>query len=210
MIGEPSMISDLPLQLLDDYNTYLRRTGHWRNLPFKRVRSLNPANIKAMKELVVWCKERELDPRAWLISLFAKKHWSFPPKFSELCSDTHVAYFQNKYPNAARNYFSNRVQRELEEDKKDQYDPSSDLTSTVENNKRYRLDRLGAQDCMDAMDTTLGYHPRSFVCARCPLAKPCEEQLQSRVPYDIVALRKGEITSEHARHLALLHHGDNS
>ncbi len=57
--------------------------------------------------------------------------------------------------------------------------------------------------CMSEMETeTFGYHPKSEVCQSCQARHQCAAILQSKVGFDIMALRLGSITTEQARTVA--------
>lgn len=79
------------------------------------------------------------------------------------------------------------------------FDPNRDISGTTEAYKRRHLMDGDPQLCMERMSVeTFGYHPRSLVCARCPLAQACAGRLQASVNFDILALRRGEITAQQA------------
>jgi hypothetical protein len=142
----------------------------------------------------------------WLHSLFDARHWTYAPPFPQLRSHKHLQRF--KTMRRGSTHFSARVQRESNEaavQSHSNYDPNRDVTATVENLKRHYLDSGQPQSCISSLQETLGFHPRSLVCARCPYAQPCAQQLQAMVPFDIQALRRGEITAAHAQHVAMLH-----
>lgn len=204
-------MSDLALTLLNDYNEYLAKTAHWKKLArttFARRRGLSATNLAVMGNLIVWCAEHGVEPRLWLYSLFSVRFWNFAPKFTELCSPKHLERFRTQRFGDTT-LFSQRIQSELaEHTEEDRYDPNRDLTATTESIKRAYLSEGQAAECLADLETTLGFHPRSLVCARCPLTKDCAQKLQARTPaFDIMALRRGELTAETARHMALLHAG---
>jgi hypothetical protein len=194
-----------PLQLLDDYNDYLVRTAHWRKLPRASRRRATPANLKVMRELTEWCEAREIEPPIWIYSLFSARYWTFAPPFKQLRSEKHLAKFRGQKQRGST-FFTNRVQKELNEaGAAGAYDPNRDISGTTENLKRSYLSCGMQQVCMSEVNATLGYHPRSGVCAGCSIARECAAQLQAQMPFDIMALRRGEITAEHAQAQAMLH-----
>lgn len=199
-----------PLQLLADYNDYLSRTAHWQQLPCKSRRRLNAKNIEAMKAMAKWCEEQGVEPRLWLYSLFASRHWTFAPPFKHLCSVKHLERFKQMHPGT---FYANKVQKESNErvtQNADNFDPNRDLSGTAEQLKRYYLDAGYPATCMAEVTHTLGFHPKSSVCARCPVAEACARALQARVTFDIMALRRGELSAEDARAQAALSHGNRS
>ena len=192
-----------PLRLLDDYNEYLVRTAHWKQLPHASRRRATPANLEVMRKLAEWCVVQSVEPRLWLYSLFAVRHWTFAPPFKALQSKKHLERFRGQKPGA---HFTGRVQKEQnQQDASRGYDPNRDLIASVENLKRSYLSLNVPQVCMSEMPATLGFHPRSQVCAGCPLARECAGNLQARVTFDIQALRRGEISADHARTQAALY-----
>jgi hypothetical protein len=78
------------------------------------------------------------------------------------------------------------------------YDGNRDLAATTEALKRRYMMFADPDGCFSDTRTN-GYHPKSVVCAQCPLAARCEQRLRAGAVYDIVALRNGDITAEQAK-----------
>jgi hypothetical protein len=75
-----------------------------------------------------------------------------------------------------------------------------DISHAAETLKIRYQQRGQSGRCMELMTTeTFGFHPRSAVCAACPIASPCETMLHSKVGYDIQAVRRGEMSPEQAQ-----------
>jgi hypothetical protein len=140
-----------------------------------------------------------------LYSLFTARRWLFAPKLhlSHLQSEKHIPKFRRPRDMAL---FRQRVTEEaaLSYDA-DNFDPNRDINATAENAKRYYLRFNDTVGCMQRMDDeTFGFHPRSLVCARCPAKAECQVKLESSLNCDVMALRRGEITSEEAKAQALI------
>jgi hypothetical protein len=99
--------------------------------------------------------------------------------------------------------FQKKVQHELHADQRERgasYDPNRDVSATTEAVKRRFLALNDSSGCMARLRTeTLGFHPRSTVCARCPQGLRCADALRALVRFDILAYRAGAITLEQAR-----------
>lgn len=209
------MDRDLHTQLLSDYNYY---RSHTRDVITRRaehpVRDLKATKnrLDVLREMVGWCTQNEVDPRLWLYTLFDLRHWSFAPNFAHLVPKSKRTAKKNleRYANLRDiPIFQKRIAYETQQDAEADgrvFDPNRDVSYSAEALKRRYLNAGEVQRCMDEMDTyTLGFHPRSLVCARCPMASQCEQTLQARMPFDITALRRGQITVQQARQAA--YHG---
>ena len=182
-------------QLLQDYNYWRGQTKHLVELrKSKPIRDLGEKkNLKVFVDLAQWCAEKEIEPRLWLYSLFQARRFLFAPPLKQLKSLKNLEQYTNL---AETERYADRVRRESEVD---QYDPNRDLCASVEAVKSYYLQLQEPDRCMGDMGTTLGFHPSSLVCARCVLRDQCAQHLQSTVPFDIVALRRGDLTAREAR-----------
>lgn len=191
---------NLSALLLADYNVYRRQTKHAfdmekRGVPF-RAKRMDSKTQTLFDELQAWCRERHLEPRLWLFGLFKARNWGFAPqlKSSHLCSENMLKKYKRL---KGLGFFSRRrrvsnVAMHTDED----FDPNRDLDATAEALKKRFIDAGQPMRCLEALMTqTLGYHPRSRVCARCPLAPTCVVELQCRMPFDVVGLRLGRKTS---------------
>jgi hypothetical protein len=190
-------------QLWSDYTTYWLQTSNIQKLRAsgRPVRSpkLTPDRYKLFEQLYDWCVERELDPRLWLFILFRSRRWMFAPQLSpgHLMSEKLLA--------------SGRYQKVVESGALDGYrlytkgpqkgaDPNRDVIHGAEQRKRVYLKNGQANLCMALiMSDTYGYHPKSQWCQKCPKKVECQNLLQRLVKFDILALRRGEITAEEAR-----------
>jgi hypothetical protein len=190
-------------QLLRDYNDYFLQTAYIKRLKagggyITGVR-ITPERLQAMERMAAWCQERKLDPRHWLQSLFESRRWIFPPQWNQLTSTKHLA----KYPNLP---VSKPYQAKIEAERVASqvrrgaaFDVNRDLSPVTEAIKARYLYYQESSRCQSQMrDETMGYHPLSTVCARCPRARECERELRSVAHFDIVALRQGAITLEQA------------
>ena len=189
-------------RLLDDYNDYRNQTNNIQQLRSQGqyVQGLGRKHIKAFDELATWCGEQGVEPRRWLASLFETRRWLFAPKLNQLKSKPHLL----RYPNVnAIPAYTNRLHKERtvrqHQDGK-VYDPNRDICESSETLKRRYISLGETQRCLDQMRTeTFGYHPKSTICQACPMRIECARRLQASVTFDIMALRRGEMTAEQAR-----------
>lgn len=201
------MHGDVKLErvLFDDYRYYRNYTTYMRKQkserPYLRDLKVSAMRLKLFAEMIVWCRTNSVEPRQWLYSLFDSRKWVYPPRLesTHLCSKKHLI----KFPEVS-NYtlFKQRQinQQNLDALSVQAFDPNRDIGLAIENVKRSYLFRNDFQVCMLRIaEETYGYHPRSTVCARCPVTAECETRLGQLVDFDIQALRRGEITSEMAR-----------
>lgn len=199
-------------QLWNDYNNYRFRTAQVTRL--EQTRGVNPRSLKrsdhrleALEKMGAWCGDRGIDPRHWLYSLFAARKWVFAPRFDHLISPKHL----KKYPllkRQAGGLYDRTMRAEVTATRRDSgrtYDPNRDTSPTIEALKQALAGVDDSQGCMARLRETLGYHPKSRVCAECSRAAECETQLQGRMPFDIVALRNGEISLREAQEMAAYH-----
>ncbi len=194
--------------LLDDYNHYRFQTNNIHKLKAKgkRIVSLGRKKLPAFVDLHRWCAEKGIDARHWLCSLFEVRHWLFAPPLHQLKSPKHLRRYpttgsmpayQKRLAEQRRNHLhaTNRV-----------FDPNRDINAASETLKRRYLSVGAPERCMEKMDSeTYGFHPRSPVCEGCPLQQSCAVQLRSKVRFDIMALRRGEITARQAQ--AVVYYG---
>lgn len=195
-------------ELFADYNYYRLFTQHVAQYRARgrMVRYLKetPDRLAALAAMASWCRDRKFDPRHWLCWLFHRNHWKFARPFHQLIPGSKrtekallKAYeecgYLSMYDRRIRelNLVRDIAQGEL-------YDGNRDLSSTVEALKR-RYAMFGDADGCFGDDRAKGYHPRSIICAQCPLAAQCERKLRASAAYDIVALRNGQITVEQAK-----------
>lgn len=189
--------------LLRDYSDYFLQTAYIKKLKasggYITGVKITPERIQAIERMAIWCRERRLDPRHWLQSLFESRRWIFPPQWNQLTSAKHLA----KYPTipVSRPY-QKKMQDELltgQTRRGATFDVNRDLSPVTEAIKARHLYHQESDRCLAGMKSeTMGYHPLSTVCARCPRAKECEQALRALANFDIVALRQGAISLEQA------------
>lgn len=207
------------LQLLHDYNRWRAQTGNiaekrrqgiWLGGPIKAQRVRNGKVIEdrlpLFAQTAAWCKERGIDPRLWIYLLFRARLWTFPPQLnaSHLMSEKMIGRYEQL---AKRSLDCYRTELQYEHEAKmggRPFDPHRDISKGNEILKRRYLDMNQSERCMrETLERTFGFHPKSDVCTICPLRLSCERQLRDLVPaFDIVALRRGEISVDAARALA--------
>lgn len=189
--------------LLRDYDAYYQKTAYARKLKaqgrFVPPLKATPERLQALEQMAAWCRQRNLDPRHWLQSLFQGRRWLFAPFFDQLTSEKHL----KKYAGLPTSpLYQQRIVGEWQTSQVRRsvvYDVNRDLSPSTESLKAQLLNRGDADRCMARMrEDTLGYHPRSVVCARCSLARACERALRALAHFDIVALRQGTLTMEQA------------
>lgn len=198
-------------QLWDDYIYWYSRTSNYQRLkganPYYRLYKATPERLAVIQGMRIWCEVRGFAVRQWLFTLFAVRRWMFAPKLAtpDLCSVKHIPKYE-KWENY--DLYTKRL-RDLEAAKPvtllgTQFDPNRDLNRASELAKKAYLDRGQEAECIRNMNTeTFGYHPGSVLCATCQRSRECEALLVSSVNFDIMALRRGEITSEEAYRSAL-------
>jgi hypothetical protein len=198
-----------PRQLLDDFNEYRHHTNEIFKVKqrgkYARPLKMNDERKTAFNNMILFCTKHEIDPRMWLYFLFSNKKWLYTPKFSQLCIETNVAKFQNL---KAAPKFQKKIRNEVFQKQKSEgrtYDCNRDIAASSEALKRRYVESQDFVRCMDEMmSKTFGYHPKSLVCARCPAMNDCKRKLENMMPFDVMALRSGEITSVQAQEQAKL------
>lgn len=199
---------DLQTQLLSDYNYY---RSHTRDVVQRRavapVRDLKETKnrLDVLRDMVGWCTQQQVDPRLWLYMLFDLRSWTFAPNFNQLVPKSKRTAKKNleRYANLSNiPLFQKRIAAETRQAAEADgrvFDPNRDVSYSAEALKRRFLNAGDWARCLEEMDTrTFGFHPRSLVCARCPVAAQCEQALQAKVPFDITALRREQITTQQA------------
>jgi hypothetical protein len=193
-----------PEQLWGDYNEWHYLTGRAayvqsRGLYLKRLKPTKE-RLQALQKMSDWCAEYQLDPRRYLYCLFSKRGWLASPGFHQLVPTKKkkrirevLDYYEN-VPDIDR--FTQYLYKELAKTRERRgdtvFNANRDLAFGTEAIKKRYLASGDVDRCYDEMiDRTFGFHPRSLVCARCPLAKKCEDTLRALTPsFDIVALRE--------------------
>jgi hypothetical protein len=200
---------ELVEQLFRDYNDYRLQTNHiyQAQKQNKYIRTLKWTSERqaVFQSLVEWCGQQQIDSRFWLWSLFHARRWLFAPPLNQLIPS------KKKKQTALERYhalqgdisFSHRIQNEVHQQKVIEgsvFDRNRDLSAFAEKLKqRYAVDG-NFERCLAEMDSqTFGFHPKSSVCSSCPVQQMCGSLLQSKVSFDIMALRRGEITLQQAQ-----------
>lgn len=194
-------------ELLSDYDFYRLHTTQVATLRDRGIpiRGLKPtkARLESLEMMAVWCEENGLDAGLWLYTLFRRSWMRFAPRFDQLIPSKRTLRKQiARYHNLGdvplyrdRCRMKNQARAVAAGDN---YDPNRDMSSTTEAVKRLYLKDGDGDGCMSD-ERSLGYHPLSKVCVACPVSETCAVQLQGRVSFDILALRRGEITAEQAQ-----------
>lgn len=206
---------DLVETLLSDYNFYRRQTKnaydmeHQHGVPF-RPKRMDKATRKLLEDSIAWCREKQTEPRFWIFHLFEARAWRFGPqlKIGHICSEKMLEKLgkmrKRTYKGYGIEFFQRRRDASDQERKKgERYDPNRDVSPTVEAIKEQYL-RSGLVDVCRAssLTETMGFHPLSTICDKCPLALDCMIDLQSVMPFSILALRTGRMDSATAERLA--------
>ncbi len=196
-------------ELLADYCFYWDHTVNIQRLrqtkPFIKTPKMTPARLAIIRGMMEWCETRMLPPRQWLYTLFGVRRWMFAPKLERghLCSEKHIPKFR-KFKDykfyAERLAQVNALHPTIQQQA---YDPNVELSYAAELAKETYINQGRASECMEAMATeTFGFHPASAVCNRCPESESCTALLRSTVTFDIVALRRKEISPQQAKQTA--------
>ena len=197
-------------ELLSDFNQYRARTFHTQQMRAAGpCRDVGPKRgLPPLVAMDTWCRSQGIDSRRWLYYLFRKRHWLFAPALTQLIPSKRnlkkaLASYAEMTDTPA---FAATIYRETEAARREagaDFDPNRDLSPLAETRKRIYLGEGRPDKCMAQMLTeTYGYHPKSVTCARCPATYQCALQLQGSVPFDIMALRRGEITLYQAQVIA--------
>jgi len=192
--------------LFADYCYYRQHTAHIQKLkrerPYLRDLKQTPARLKLFARMAKWCGDQKIEPREWLYTLFVARKWLFCPKLdsAHLQSKKHLPRFQQYHDYTLFRQRQMEQQTVAAASATSTFDPNRDLSHTAELAKRHYLYQNDTRACMDRMqDETFGFHPKSTACARCPAANECREKLEKSVNFDVLALRRGEITAEQAK-----------
>lgn len=192
-------------KLFEDYTLYRELTAFvWNLRENVGARNTRPKKtdekLAVLAAMVVWCRGQGVEPRLWLFSLFSGRSWKYPPKLEggHLCSKKML----EKYANTrGLGFFRKRVMASRDDDIT--VDPNVDIIPSVEGRKAGYQSSGQAVRCREETAlTTLGYHPRSSTCLRCPEAHRCAVDLASRMPFDIIALREGRLSAADAERFA--------
>ena len=188
--------------LCSDYNFWRGQTWHTQQL--RKQRPIRNHSLKKTQPIFAalnrWCGEKRVDPRRWLYFRFVSRNWKYAPPLDQLVPSSRtekqavIAYSLLGETPA----YSNRIHNEIRYARDEtgiSWDVNRDISHLAEAIKRRYLAINDWQQCMARMsDQTYGFHPRSRVCQRCSGASSCLAQLQHGVPFDIMALRRGDVT----------------
>jgi len=200
----------LPDQLFDDYEYYRLFTANYRQLHRQgcvlKTAKKTKDRLDQLQRLIDFCEENKVDSRRFLHSLFQARYWNFAPRWDQLVPATEKTKkkaLARYHSETSTPIYSRRIQHNQQNVKPDDtFDPNRDISFMAEMLKRRYLAIMDTARCMGEMQTTLGYHPKSSVCAHCPVTKECESRLQAMVPFDIMALRLGNLTTDQAKRVA--------
>lgn len=195
---------DLSDQLLADWNYYRLQTHHVHELREKNVyvkaKKMDAGTREVLNDMREWCATHSLEPRLWIFALFKLRQWMYAPKLTHGCLlSTNLIPKYKRMSGIGFFRLRRRVtQRQDRED--DMFDPNRDLSPAVEGIKRQFVQTDNAGTCMAQMlDRTLGWHPKSPVCLGCPVACECAIRLCGLVRFNVLALRRGKITTQQAQ-----------
>ena len=203
-------------QLISDYNYYRsftsemfekQKSGRYTGEVKLKTKRIDREPI--LNEMAAFCYEHDVSPRLWLFMLFQMRRWIRPPKFNQLVPRSRKTLEKNLnlYANLSEvPLFRKRIDEERHQkstERGEDFDVNRDIDFYAEALKRRYLNEGDPERCIEEMGmNTHGYHPKSLVCARCPLSGQCIPILQAKVPFDILALRRGDITAQQAQQLA--------
>ncbi len=196
--------------LLNDYNFYRFQTN---SIKSKRAAGAyivslasTPERLSFFDRLIKWCADHSIDPRHWLHSLFVARHWMFAPPLKQLISPKHLKRYEGMGDMPGYRARIAAEQHALDDAAGRVFDCNRDVSHSAETLKMRYVQLGQAGRCMELMSTeTFGYHPKSKVCGVCPIKIACEAMLLANVNFDIMALRRGEITSQQAKTVAVYH-----
>lgn len=203
-------------RLLDTYNNLRRKTAKFQELQRKQpMRDLKGVTSKglnrllALEKLIDWCRQEGIHPERWLYTMFACYRWLYAPPLNNLVprnkkrSKTYQLYFEDRETPVLDSIVQQRVQQNQIADGR-RFDPRRDIAHSAEGIKRQLLQLGDPDECMERIAETFGYHPKSLACARCSRQQPCAQRLQSMFPFDILALRRGELTLAQVEQTAVM------
>ena len=200
------METSLAMKLFLDFNHYRFQTS---NIAAKRargefVRGFKPTadRLALFEEVIVWCRERGIDPRLWIYMLFRGRSWSFAPSLTKgsLMSENMIKKYNKLDDRDYLDGYRRHIDDDLERTDPNAWDPNRDINHSVEALKARYAEKRDHDRCIrEIFARTLGYHPKSAVCRACPYGDVCAKQLVGYVDFDIMALRLGEITAEVAK-----------
>lgn len=190
-------------QLWTDFNYYWLRTTNIQKVVQSgrpiRTRKLTLERYELFCALYDWCVQKDVDPRLWVFALFRARRWMYAPQL------------ERGHLMSERFLDSGKYQRVVHRGTLDGYrlykkgpvkglDPNRDLIPGAEQKKRVWQQNGQSDVCMlMTLSDSYGYHPESRWCRQCSLQAECQQRLTTSVNFDILALRRGEMTVEQAR-----------
>lgn len=190
--------------LFHDFNRWRKQTAFAEKIraegKFYSNYKETPERLEIFEDLAVWCRGHQIDPRLWVYILFKARSWMFPPKLqaSHLKSDNILKRYE-KLTTSSLDGYRTHILREYG-DIELAFDPNWEISFYAEAIKKKYTEQGDYTRCMrEIFENTLGYHPKSNVCQKCPVRKQCEFELRRFVDFDIMSLRRGDITPAQAR-----------
>jgi hypothetical protein len=207
--------------ILDDYNYYRSYTAHVQQIRAKGgyVRQLQMRTKKEDRQplfqaMVDFCQEYRLDPKLWLYLLFKIRGWRAAPRVDQLVPKSRKTLQKNLelYADLSDLPLFQKYRHEKQQTAAVQngtaWDVNRDIGYSTEALKRRYINEGDAERCLSELEErTYGFHPRSLVCARCPLKTECTQKLEAKFGAHIVPLRRGDITIQQAQQLTLFRNG---
>jgi len=193
--------------LFDDYRFYRQYTVNVqklkKNKPYMQDLKPTKKRLDLFRELLTFCEKHAVGPREWVYTLFATRRFMYAPRLerSHLLSQKHLEKMKRIEDFGL---FQKRLREApCKELSPQQFDPNRDMSASAEELKASYRRRGDDLLCMDHMSETLGYHPKSEICRNCVYTHACARKLQRAVSFDILALRRGDITAEEAQRQAI-------
>lgn len=196
------------IRLFRDFNFYREQTTRIQQVKAQRgfaaQYKLTNQRIEFFESLIGWCRNNQVDPRLWLYTLFRARRWYEPPALrnlnsakKEFMSKKHLDKYEKLLESNVLDGYMKHIRKDVRP--RDEFDPNKDILPRIEQVKDQLLMTQQSERCMLKMvDETFGYHPKSKVCGRCPIAVQCAQKLKGSVDFDIIALREGLITVQEA------------
>lgn len=193
---------EIAWRLIGDYNLWRNRcSAVVQQRTLHRVCDVKATDerLGLLTEMHAWCSERVLDSRLWLFLLFREMRWFYPPKLgagSLMKEGLIEVYNRSRWLDAYRRHVAPSSKAQV-------FDPNRDVAPANEMRKTRLLEAGRSRECLEkSIEETMGYHPKSKVCTRCPVAPDCAARLKAWCDFDIMALRLGTITAEQAQESA--------
>lgn len=186
---------ELAVVLLDDFNSYRARTRTQHTMrqrnPFA-AKPLVPSKdrLALFQMCIAWCRERGLEPRQWVLGLFRVRRWIAPPKPTQGCLMSEAMIPKVKRLPKSKVFELRVLATSAAAQAAAATDPRVDLIHHVEAYKDTLGDHSLWESCFIRPEETLGYHPKSKACSRCPLQADCAVRLCSMFSFDVISARR--------------------